>query len=61
MKTKLDRVPTELSDMVEKEAASRNLPRTIVYNEIKDQMALAGQIKKMFLPKRKSEKTLLRF
>ena len=60
MKTKMDRVPVGLSELVETEAKKRKVPKTFVYSDIENSMRIAGDIKKMFQRKKKDE-PLFRF
>ena len=47
MKTKLDRVPVGLHDMVGQESNRRGVPRTYVYKEMEDAFRVAGNIREM--------------
>lgn len=52
MKTKLERVPAGLAELVESEASKRKVPKTFVYRDIEDKMRLAGEVSKLFRKKK---------
>ena len=56
MKTKLDRVPIGLHDMVGQESSRRGVPRTYVYKEMEDAMRVVGSMRDMVV-KRTDAKT----
>ena len=62
MKTKLDRVPVDLSELVRQEAERKGQTKTKVYANLAIAMRTAGDISDMFAPRKKDEnKPIFRF
>jgi len=61
MKTRMDRVPLGLSQIVEKEAQKKGVPKTFIYREIESAISTANKIEEMLKTRKRNEKPLFRF